>query len=604
MYREIVNTYFYSMELVLLKNDKYNNLYQNDRDEYYYECLESLSNIYNLSSKNLEIFGYTKLELSKKNQKKIENIHINVTSFFFNDDDVYNIITSTNSMKIIFSLSEFLFALFTFINFEEVEIFGANEIFLFLVFNIDNNIFGLDETINIYFDEIKKNVKFDKFLVYFCIGFFCAFQIVAIFFGIKTNNFILNEKEKYLKYFFKIDEENIKFILNKSKKFIKLNSDQSNNILSIPKFNFENENISYDSEKNNLINKNNEKKLKHKDNKINKKDHSNNNNNLILSNLKKHIYFLIFFYTFSFLIILITNIFVFIELSKIYHFSLIYYLTIFLEKNIYQIFNDIRSYNFFYILLDNNEYFKNKFNSRLENFYNLYSLTSNTLEYITGNISKYGLSKEAYDKYFTIDSDSLCEYFYNNSLLSNFTCEDFASNVSNYGLLSLSSYYTDTLFYIYSKITYQWNFIENYNYTFNEIIYNSDDDNEYYFNNVQPSNSDEIEFYQTINPFQIYNDNHLKDLTIVIIYIYKPSFESLIISIQNVIEDIYDHIYNYILISNIGYYIVLIWFYFIYLLPYIIKKNIELNKNRKMLNIIPKEILFEIINKEKSNIGI
>ena len=335
------------MELVLLKNDKYNNLYQNDRDEYYYECLESLSNIYNLSSKNLEIFGYTKLELSKKNQKKIENIHINVTSFFFNDDDVYNIITSTNSMKIIFSLSEFLFALFTFINFEEVEIFGANEIFLFLVFNIDNNIFGLDETINIYFDEIKKNVKFDKFLVYFCIGFFCAFQIVAIFFGIKTNNFILNEKEKYLKYFFKIDEENIKFILNKSKKFIKLNSDQSNNILSIPKFNFENENISYDSEKNNLINKNNEKKLKHKDNKMNKKDHSNNNNNLILSNLKKHIYFLIFFYTFSFLIILITNIFILIELSKIYHFSLIYYLTIFLEKNIYQIFNDIRSYNVF-----------------------------------------------------------------------------------------------------------------------------------------------------------------------------------------------------------------------------------------------------------------
>ena len=602
LYREIVNTYFYSMELVLLKNDKYNNLYQNDRDEYYYECLESLSNIYNLSSKNLEIFGYTKLELSKKNQKKIDNIHINVTSFFYNNG-IYDIITSTSSMKIIFSLSEFLFALFTFINFEGNEIFGANEIFLFLVFNIDNNIFGLDETINIYFDEIKKNVKFDKFLIYFCIGFFFIFQIVAIFFGIKTNNLILNEKEKYLKYFFKIDEENIKIILNKSKKFIKLNSDQSNNILSIPKFNFENENISYDSEKNNLINKNNEKKLKHKDNKINKKDHSNNNNNLILSNLKKHIYFLIFFYTFSFLIILITNIFVFIELSKIYHFSLIYYLTIFLEKNIYQIFNDIRSYNFFYILLDNNEYFKNKFNSRLENFYNLYSLTSNTLEYITGNISKYGLSKEAYDKYFTIDSDSLCEYFYNNSLLSNFTCEDFASNVSNYGLLSLSSYYTDTLFYIYSKITYQWNFVENYyNFTFNEIIYNSDEDNEYYLNYVLPSNSDDIELYQNINPFQIYNDNHLKDLTIVIIYIYKPSFESLIVSIQNVIKAIYDHIYNYILISNIGYYIVLIWFYFIYLLPYIIKKNIELNKNRKMLNIIPKEILFEIINKEKSNI--
>ena len=188
-------------------------------------------------------------------------------------------------------------------------------------------------------------------------------------------------------------------------------------------------------------------------------------------------------------------------------------------------------------------------------------------------------------------------------MLSNFTCEDFASNVSNYGLLSLSSYYTDTLFYIYSKITYQWNFVENYyNFTFNEIIYNSDEDNEYYLNYVLPSNSDDIELYQNINPFQIYNDNHLKDLTIVIIYIYKPSFESLIVSIQNVIKAIYDHIYNYILISNIGYYIVLIWFYFIYLLPYIIKKNIELNKNRKMLNIIPKEILFEIINKEKSNI--
>ena len=601
LYREIVNTYFYSMELILLRNEKYKNLYQSDREDYYYECLESLSNIYNSSSQNLEIFGYTKLQLSNKNHEKIENIIINVTSFFFNNNDVHEIITSTISMKIIFSLSEFLFALFTFINYDEKEIFGANEIFLFLVFNIDNNIFGLDETIEIFFDELKKKVKFDKLIVYFSLVFFFIFQNVAIFFGIKTNNLILKEKEKYLKYFFKIDEENIKIILNKSKKFIKLNSEQSNNFLSVPKFNFENENISYDSEKNNLINKTNENKLKNKNNKhLNKKDNNHNHNNLILSNLKKHIYFLIFFYCFSFIILLISNIFILFELSKISHYSLIYYLTVNLEKNIYKIFNDIRSYNFFYIL-QKNDYFKNKFELRLNNFYNLYSLTSTTLEYITGNISKYGLAKEAYNKYFTIDSDSLCEYFNNNSLLSNLTCDDFASNVSNYGLLSLSSYYTDTLFYIYSKIIYQWNFVENFNFTFNEIVYNIDN-NDYYLNNVQPQNSDEIEFYQNLNPFQIYNDHHLKDLTIVIVYIYKPSFESLISSIKNVIENIYVKIYDYILISNIGYYIVLVWFYFIYLLPYLIKKNIELNKNRKMLTIIPKEILFEIINKEKSNI--
>ena len=40
-------------------------------------------------------------------------------------------------------------------------------------------------------------------------------------------------------------------------------------------------------------------------------------------------------------------------------------------------------------------------------------------------------------------------------------------------------------------------------------------------------------------------------------------------------------------------------FYIIYLIPFIIIKNTELNKIKKMIKLIPKDMLLQIINNEK-----
>jgi len=58
-----------------------------------------------------------------------------------------------------------------------------------------------------------------------------------------------------------------------------------------------------------------------------------------------------------------------------------------------------------------------------------------------------------------------------------------------------------------------------------------------------------------------------------------------------------------IVLIAIVFYIVLGIFYIIYLIPFIIIKNTELNKIKKMIKLIPKDMLLQIINNEKFNIN-
>ena len=54
-----------------------------------------------------------------------------------------------------------------------------------------------------------------------------------------------------------------------------------------------------------------------------------------------------------------------------------------------------------------------------------------------------------------------------------------------------------------------------------------------------------------------------------------------------------------IVIINVIAFGFLILFYLFYITPFVIQKNLELNKTRKMLGIIPKDIFFGILNNEK-----
>jgi hypothetical protein len=79
----------------------------------------------------------------------------------------------------------------------------------------------------------------------------------------------------------------------------------------------------------------------------------------------------------------------------------------------------------------------------------------------------------------------------------------------------------------------------------------------------------------------------------------RPAFSNSIDNFLNVTNNIFNDLNLIINISKIILWIVLILFYILYLIPYIYIKNIELNRTKKMLEIIPKNIMIEIIKKER-----
>ena len=91
----------------------------------------------------------------------------------------------------------------------------------------------------------------------------------------------------------------------------------------------------------------------------------------------------------------------------------------------------------------------------------------------------------------------------------------------------------------------------------------------------------------------------MKNLTVLIENIFRPSAEAFLDFIDKDIENIMEDMEKIIIICLVCYYFILILIFSLYIIPDIFSKNIEINKKRKMLILIPKDILPEIIDDKK-----
>ena len=122
-------------------------------------------------------------------------------------------------------------------------------------------------------------------------------------------------------------------------------------------------------------------------------------------------------------------------------------------------------------------------------------------------------------------------------------------------------------------------------YVYNELYYGTDE-----YNNSGPEEE---------NPFLLFNDNIFKNFTVVVIYLIRPVITDLTHSITTGVNKLFSDLRKIIVIINIIAFGFLILFYIFYITPFVIQKNLELNKTRKMLGIIPKDIFFGILSNEK-----
>ena len=143
----------------------------------------------------------------------------------------------------------------------------------------------------------------------------------------------------------------------------------------------------------------------------------------------------------------------------------------------------------------------------------------------------------------------------------------------------------NNVYYLFNAIEIKIYDIIEKNYTYNELYYGTEK-----YNNTGPEEE---------NPFYLFNNVIFKNFTVTVIYLIRPIITDLRESVNAGIKKLFSNLKNNVVVVNIIVFVFLTLFYLCYITPFAIRKNLELNKTRKMLGIIPKDIFFNILNNEK-----
>ena len=592
LFRNVLQSFYFVFELIILQNEKYTNFYQNSNKTKYIEyCIKKLNNIYSDSLYNLKSFSFESVSLCQETENLLSNIIINNNGFLlFSNYSVHNY---NYQSKLTDSLSEFFYCLFTIISNQNNNINALNVEIVYIIFNIDNNLDGLDNYFLIYYKEIDHQInEVIKIIIIFF--FICLGVIISmIILGYNANIFIFKEKENNLKLFFKISQEQIKTILEKSKKFLKL--EKPKNIISDPKINLDDDNLSLDENKS-LININ-DMNLSYKFNQ--KKIHFSKQKHKISDNpdIKKNFIFTFFFYFILLIFLLYSTIYFSVNIKRIYHYLIINYCACLIEKVSLNLMNYIRVYLLYYNIFLNNEELYNFVVKKLYITGSSYIEFDSYYKYLSHNITKYGLPNSDLNNFLrSIDELSFCNYINEEHIEFNIACDNLANNISNYGLNSITSYYIDTAYYLIILFEKKVSISYYSNYTFNELLYGTE-----IYEQLIPTNEADKEIYNSLNPFFLFNLNELKDLSVIIFHVLGNLFIDFNELYSDALNNCFINIKKNIKLMNYLFFIILAIAYIIYIIPYGIIKNIDINNSRKILNIIPKDILFEITKKIKKD---
>ena len=584
----IYNTY----ELILLENNKYTNFFEK-KEEKITKTKKKLLNIYHLYSNFSSLLNSNDLKLSGNNLKKIKSLNFD---YYQIDSNGYYHKVNSPFLNILLEFTVCIYNIALRVSDNSLN-WDVN--FYFIMFNCDIfSLTNLEDFKNIFIDQFSIEKK--RILIHLIIIFIMCFilKILLTFFEYKIYKNVLKENENYIKYFFKIDDEHIKYSIFKCKKYSMLNQENSSNVkylIATPIINFGtyNDNESEDdsllnlSKDNIIISQKNQNSFNIQKNNENLKKKRNKE---IIKFLNINIFIYIIYMTFLIILLIIYH-------NKAFRLSVmrnIYYLLLSKKDIIIEYVNYLRLYIGYQGETFSTNYIVDgtiKLNSSLNYIINNISIINSR---IYGNITKYGVSSNTTKIFKYILSYSLCDFLDNFTYYYNFTCDELGFNISKYGLNSIYIYIAHSINQLASKCQKIIEYTKSKGYYYNEGYYNSP-----MYEHFYPSDKSLKEDYEKNNPFLLFNDIIMRDLNIINEYIYNPATSYLRDTINGETEEIIKVMNNYIVIIGIICIIIIVLFYIIYLIPLFISKINQINKTRKMIKIIPKDILCEIIKKEQ-----
>ena len=580
--------FYFAYQLIIIQNSLYVNFFPTKK-ELENEALTELITLFIHQYQVVQDINNYAISISKNNKYKIENYSINLISL--NNNLEVNITQS----KVINTIKEFCFAIYSLINLNIEQINFKQRDFNFILANYEILLIqGLNEFSDIFVDEFNNLRKYLYFITLICIFIFCFIVIMSFYFQIKIMNKIIEEQEKITNIFFKI---NPKYIINAIKNceyFIELNKKDKNNPkhlvsnpdiqisqkdikeFNLPYNHLETNNLIY----NRLINKSNSIK------KIEKKcifDMKRIDNNYLIY---LSIPIIIFIIIFCLIIIYQIN-----KYKYIYDLSQIYFMILSHRTYVVKYYNYIKTIMCYYAHKETNIIIKNVYYELEKSLKKSLTINQEMFDKVF-NLLKY-LKKDEIKLFNEIMFGDICSYIEDYTNLYNITCNEIGDGIAHYG-------YYSSIIYAFQLMIYLENYLEDIiiqgkkkGFKYDEIYYKSD-----YINDLYPKDKNLWNEYKSLNPFLLLNNNNSLYLTLIIQQITRKSLSGLRDELRNKIVNIINKIKNNIILSIFGFLFIFIFFTIFILFPKIIIKNNEIIEEKDMLKIIPKNELKQILIQE------
>ncbi len=583
----------FSIFLALIQNEKYDNFYYS-RDDFKNECRSNLLNVYYESSELITELISRMDMLSKDYQKKIYDL--NLTLYVIDDQLNLNLYIT----DIITIIRETNYAVYNLANTEDKDISFKNLDYNFIFYNTnDDFIEGVKNLVDISIDEFINKYKSLIVKIYSFIAFIFIFLILCFLSLYKGITLIIKEKEKYLKFFFYIDVNYIRNNLSRCQKYINLNKKSgfdSKYFLSNPQVKLENESNEDENFSKLSINENNLTSFKNslKYNQLKK-------NKTITTNFiseKKNFCTNIFIYFIYIIVLTLILIFLLMEnkyyYDKINHLIIIYNLLVLHRTTFLLLYNYLRIIIIYSSFNMKNEYLNEKMVLITQYFSQIFQIHQLYKNEVNSNIATYGLYELSEKIFHNVSKNSLCPYYDDVSIILNLSCEDLASNISNYGMSPLMIYYIHSMQDILQNIIEKIDDAKNSGFLFDELLYGTEE-----YKKILPNNTEDLQRYNELNPFNLINLEQLKHLNILNERVFKPAHktltDSISLDIYNILQKIERNQNGIILCFFLTILIFNIFLYF----PFLYKKNDEIKQVKQMLILIPQNVLYEILIDEE-----
>ena len=593
------NIIYISTELFLVTNEKYNG-YEVDKNFYCEFLINSLQLFYNQSYEKIQMLKNNNVKLSKKNQELINSFTLKIYSL--NDDYMIN----QSYTKLPYLINEYFVNVYEIIYLPIKKRIFCNKYYGFILYNTDNGFSaGVNNISDIYRDDFYLTKNYLKFVGIIYLSFFTFVNLVICFIQIYVYKFISNEKDFKMKYFFKMTKEQISNCFKKCENFQMLslnNLNEPSNLLKNPYINLDiaNANIN-ESESSKLMDENLtffhlKESINEQSKTFNLKKQNVKKRKLVFK--KQQLYFII-------IIFILIGILLFMALYSDeiylmgYNYLLIHYSIIQHEIFILKRFAYLRVYIIFEYYIESYTELKNRIIILFNFIHDGYLENSYYIKTIHNYIKQYGLPKKSKKLIENTRYQNICNYFTDLEKFYNKNCVTFLDGILLKGYEPLTIYLVETFIYYIRDINQSYEKAKIKNYTYNEYLYGS-----YKYNLILPNDEETLKDYQDNNPFNIFNDVRMINLILIINAVYIPLMKDIYFSLSEDILKSFDFLRILIIVLSIGLFIITLALFFIFILPHLITKNIEINKIRKMLEIIPKDIIYEFFvneNKKKND---